>query len=569
MGMMLSNFVKKAVLGYKAMNSPKTEGIPQPEKKLQVVVFNPEPSKPEGFTIPVFVASQVKSGTTSEESVQNISLSYPLIPSKPAEGQRVFASANISWDPKGNKYIYNVVEPPRSEKVNAVLSKMKDLLEQKLDVDFSRLKKFEGMEFLHKATDDLLSYFKSISEEERSIIHYYIERDFIGFGRIEPLLKDPDIEDISCDGVGIPLFVFHRNPKLSSVVTSVSFDDSDELDSLIIRLSQMCGKSISVATPLVDGSLPDGSRLQATLATDIARRGSNFTIRKFTDQPLTPIHMLNYNTLDVQVLAFLWMAVDYGKSILISGGTASGKTSLLNVLSLFIRPEKKICSIEDTPELKLPHPHWVPSVARVTMSVEGAKKIGEVDLFDLLKESLRQRPDYIIVGEVRGKEAFVLFQEMATGHASLATIHAENMQKLIDRLTTAPISLPSGLLSSLDLVCFLHSVRYKDRFVRRLNEVLEVVGLDRASSLPVTNQIFKWNPFTDKFEITNKSVLLKKISEGTGLTERQIKEELERRMLVLDWLKERNLTDYRDVYSIFNMYYTYPERVIDTIKGDA
>ncbi|HKZ45497.1 MAG TPA: type II/IV secretion system ATPase subunit [archaeon] len=562
--MKLGNFVKKAAAGYKSTLYPKRPKKPkqEPEPKIQ--------PKIEGFEIPIFVPSKVRIEKIKEEERIPVKLTYPLIPKKPAKGETVFAYADISWDPKLNKYVYKLIEPEKSQKLNGILLKLRELIEQKLDIDFSKLKRFEAVEFLHKTADELLVSLKiEVSEQERKVLHYYIERDFVGLGRIEPLMKDSEIEDISCDGIGIPMFIFHRNPKLASVITNIDYGDANELDSFIIRLSQMCGKSISVATPLVDGSLPDGSRLQATLATDIARKGSNFTIRKFTEQPLTPIHLLNYRTTDLQILAFLWMLVDFGKSILISGGTASGKTSFLNVLSLFIKPEKKICSIEDTPELKLPHPHWVPHVARVPMSTEGSKKIGEIDLFDLLRESLRQRPDYIIVGEVRGREAFVLFQEMATGHASLATIHAENTGKLIDRLTTPPIDLPASLLGSLDLVVFLLMVRHKDRYVRRVNEIFEIVGVNERTKNPITNQVFKWDPFTDTFKISGKSYLLKKISESTGLTEQQMGDELERRMFVLDWMRYKNIGDYRDVFNVFGMYYSYPERVIATIKGES
>ena len=566
MVLMLKNFVKKAISGYKFLHRPPE--LPKPKKK-PLKTPEEEMSKIEGFEIPHFTPSKVRVGFIKEEETVPISLKYPLIPKRPAKGEPVFAYANIFWSPELHKYIYQVVEPELSDKMKDILVKVKELLEQKLDIDFSQLKRFEAIDFLHKTTDELLDYFKiEVTEDEKRILHYYIERDFIGLGRIEPFMKDSQIEDISCDGVGTPMYVFHRDPKLTSVVTNIVFESPNVLDSFILRLSQLCGKAISVASPLVGGSLPDGSRLQATLATDIARRGSNFTIRKFTEKPLTPIHLLYYKTLDIQLLAFLWLLVDHGKSILVSGGTASGKTSLLNVLSLFIRPEKKICSIEDTPELKLPHSHWVPSVARVPMAIEGARKIGEVDLFDLLKESLRQRPDYIVVGEVRGKEAFVLFQEMATGHASLATIHAENTPKLMDRLTTPPISLPATLLASLDLVVFLLRVRHKDRHVRRINEVLEIVGIDPKTKIPRTNRVFKWSPISDKFEIVGKSILIRKISESTGLTEQQLKDELERRMLILNWMKERKIIDYRDVFKVFNIYYNYPERVLSTIKGE-
>jgi flagellar protein FlaI len=387
----------------------------------------------------------------------------------------------------------------------------------------------------------------------------------MGLGKIEPLMRDSQIEDISCDGIGIPIFVFHRNPELGSVSTNIIFYDGDELDSFITRLGQLTGKSISVAEPLLDGALPDGSRLQATLATDIARKGSNFTIRKFSEDPITPIHLLKYGSVSVQTLAYLWMAVDYGRSILVSGGTASGKTSFLNAISLFIRPDKKIISIEDTAELRLPHPHWVPTVARTSVSTK--ENSNEIDMFALLKESLRQRPDYIIVGEVRGQEAFVLFQQMATGHPSYATIHAENMEKLVDRLTTAPISLPKTLVGSLDLVIFLLRVRYRDRFVRRTNEVVEMVDFPQSSDNPVVNTVFKWDSMNDRTVAASKSVLLKKITESTGMTEQEVVDEMKRRMMVLNWMSERNITEYRDVYKMVNMYYFYPNRVLATIMG--
>ncbi|MFH0711463.1 MAG: CpaF/VirB11 family protein, partial [Candidatus Aenigmatarchaeota archaeon] len=228
----------------------------------------------------------------------------------------------------------------------------------------------------------------------------------------------------------------------------------------------------------------------------------------------------------------------------------------------------KVISIEDTPELKLPHPHWVPQVARTALTVEGSKKIGEIDLYDLLKETMRQRPDYIIVGEVRGKEASVLFQEMATGHPSLSTIHAENPSKLIDRLTTAPIGLPLSLLGSLDIVVFLLRVRYKDTNVRRVNEIFEVTGIDSTTKQPRTNKVFRWNPASDKFEVAGKSIMMKKIADSTGMKEEEVLAELKRRMYVLNWLKEKDVSNFKDVFAVLNMYYTYPDRTISIISGE-
>lgn len=521
----------------------------------------------EGFALPES-GGKTKMMTEREEVAPLNQIIYPLIPSKPAKGEPIFAYAKIYWDQKVNHYVYQVVEPEISAHLKDITDKVKELLEEKLDVDFTKLKISEATDYLHNEIEKLLVYYKfDVSEQEKKILQYYIERDFMGLGKIEPLMHDSQIEDISCDGIGIPIFIFHRNPDLGSVQTNLVFYDGDELDSFITKLAQLSGKSISVAEPLLDGALPDGSRLQATLATDIARKGSNFTIRKFSDDPLTPIHLLNYGTVSARELAYLWMGVDYGRSMLISGGTASGKTSFLNALSLFIRPDKKIISIEDTAELRLPHPHWVPSVART--SITSSSNSGEIDMFTLLKESLRQRPDYIIVGEVRGEEASVLFQQMATGHPSYATIHAENMDKLVDRLTTAPISLPKTLVGSLDVIVFLLRLRYRDKFVRRTNEIIEMIEFDAKEDKPTTNTVFKWNSSKDEFDGGAKSTLLKKIADVTGMKEQEVIDEMKRRMTVLEWMQQRNITEYRDVYKIVNMYYYYPNRVLAAISGEA
>jgi len=537
----------------------------------QYEISEPRPIKTRlrGIQIPEFLPQKVRAGKLETiEERRPVQMIYSLIPKKPKKGEKIYAYAKIFWDQRLNKYVYVVVEPEMTAKIKDVMMRVKELLEQKLDIDFSQLRTFEAKNYIRQQVNDIIEYYGfKLTETEKDILHYYMERDFIGLGKTEPLMQDEQIEDVSCDGLNIPMFVFHRNPLIGSVPTNIVYRDTEELDSFVTRLAQLAGKSISVASPLLSGALPDGSRVQATLATDIARRGSNFTIRKFTEKPLTPIHLLNYGTIDVKTLAFLWMAVDFGKSIIISGGTASGKTSLLNVLSLFIRPEKKIVSIEDTPELKLPHPHWVPQVARSAIGTESERKFGEIDLFDLLKESLRQRPDQIIVGEVRGKEAYVLFQEMATGHASLATIHAENMSKLIDRLTTPPIDLPPSLITSADIVLFLIGTRYRDRQVRRVNEVVEIVDMNNETKRPITNQVFRWNPINDTFTTENSSIVLRKIAEQSGMGEKEIIEEFERRMLVLTWMQERNLAEYTDVNTVVNFYYNFPERVISGIMG--
>ena len=573
---------RKLVRGYKRLleqqmpAAPGTE-IPVtarfPEKPLEVTgalkLLPPEEEKLAAIEIPDFKTKRVtKLGLGEEEEITSFTAAYSLIPERPKRGESILAYTKISWDERRGCYIYNVIQPIMSPKMKRLFKKVKRLLEEKLDVDLTKLKRAEASDYLHKHSLQLLDYFQiQLTEDEKKVLGYYIDRDFLGMGIIEPLMRDPNIEDVSCDGIGIPLYIFHRNPLLGSVPTNLIFYSGDELDSYLIRLAQLCGQGISVIDPLLNGTLPDGSRIQGTLATDIARRGSNFSIRKFTKFPFTPTHILQYGTADIKTLALLWFAVDYGCSILVSGGTATGKTVFLNVLSLFIKPEMKVVSIEDTAELRLPHPHWVPHVARVPISTETGKRRGEIDLFDLLKESLRQRPDYIIVGEVRGKEAYVLFQQMATGHPSLATLHADTLEKLTNRLITPPISLPPSLLENLDLVVFLTKMKYKGKHVRKVKNVYEVVGFDMKKEKIKTNKIFQWDAIKDRINITNKSVILKKITDRTGLTEKKVIEELKRRMLVLYWLQERGIADYRDVARVMNLYYDFPERTIDIISG--
>lgn len=496
-----------------------------------------------------------------KEMLRNINISYPLIPPHPKGKEKVYAYARIRWDPRSEMLVYSVIEPRISDKEREMIDNIKKELEERLDIDFMKLGDIKAKELLREQIRKIIEK-EEIPEARMDIIQYYVERDIIGLGKIEPMMKDHDIEDISCDGENIPLYVYHRNPLLGSMITNVIFDNKDELDSFVMRLAQKCGKSVSIAEPLVDGSLPDGSRVQATLGTDIARRGSNFTIRKFTAAPLTPIHMIEYGTLDSTQLAYLWLAIENRKSILISGGTATGKTSLLNALSLFIRPSMKIISIEDTSELRLPHPHWIPEVARTPLAV--GKRAGEISLYDLLKTSLRQRPDYIIVGEVRGEEAFVLFQQIATGHAGLATIHAASLSQLINRLTTPPINLPPSLVENIDIIIFLLQVKSRDRYVRRANEILEVTGL--KGDKPLTNVVFRWRPVEDKFESVEKSIVLEHIAKSLGLTEASLKEELRVRKEILEWMRERRMFDYRDIARVINGYYSNPDKIINMVE---
>jgi len=501
-----------------------------------------------------------------EEGLTDAEVTYPLVPEDPNPGETVYAWAYISFDEDEGELVYRVVEPELSPETQEILDQIRDILQRSFDVDFTDLETEEAEEYLQDEIDRIVDKYKiSIGSEQREKIRYYAKRDFAGLGKLQPLMNDTEVEDISCDGAGIPVYVYHRNPEFGSVATNVMWDDTENLDSFVMKLAQRCGQSISVSQPLLDGSLPDGSRVQATLATDIARKGSNFTIRRFTDDPLTPVHMMDYETEDARMMSYLWTLVENEKSILVCGTTGAGKTSQLNALSLFIKPEKKIVSIEDTPELRIPHEHWVPEVARSGFgsSVESG---GEVSMDDLLKESLRQRPEYILVGEVRGEEAYILFQQMATGHTGMSTIHADSLDMLMDRLTTEPINLSGSLIETLDLIMIIKRIRRGDRYIRRVTGLYEVQGYNERAGIDA-NKVFEWNPQTDDYHVRNDSVLLKDIVEQSGRDEEEMRRELVNKQNILQWMQDDQIKHYRDVGEILARYYSDPQSVMERVKS--
>lgn len=573
----LGNIFKKAVVGYRNMNmryagpiqyQPQEYGnfyppFPKIPETVEKEEIKTDKSKIDG--IPVLSESGRFRGfdTDSDFDPRATNISYDLI----KRDGKVFASANIRWSEADSSPVYRLLEPAMDQHDRNILNQIKTTLVEKLDIDFTSLKKEEAKTYLKQKFEEMLAVIAvDMDEAKKDIFLYYIERDFVGLGKIDPLMKDPNLEDVSCDGIRVPIYVYHRNPTIGSIKTNVFFETKDELDVFVNKLAQRSGKSISVASPLIGGTMPDGSRLQATLGTDIARKGSNFTIRKFSEVPMTPVNLINMKTIDTTLGAYLWLAIEYGRSMLITGGTATGKTTLLNAMSLFIKPELKIVSIEDTAELVLPHPHWVPGVARLPMSEIGGKKVGEVDLFDLLRESLRQRPDYLIVGEVRGKEAYVLFQQIATGHSSLSTIHADSVERLMDRLTTPPISLPASLMESLDIIIFVIRIKYGSTYVRRIKSIFEVYGFDREKNFPLVNEVFRWNPVKDTYDAINPSMVLKRISTQYGIREDTLQREISRRVKILSWMVKRNITDYRDVAKISKLYYTRPDELLESLS---
>lgn len=304
------------------------------------------------------------------------------------------------------------------------------------------------------------------------------------------------------------------------------------------------------------------------MAGDVATRGPVFTIRKFGEKPFSPIDQIDLKTVSTEVLAYLWYLIEHGSSILIIGGTATGKTSFLNSICMFIPPEAKIVSIEDTREIKIPHTHWIPGLARIGFGIPmpTGEKYGGVTLFDLLRESFRQNPDYVVVGETRGAEASVMFQGMASGHICLSTFHAGSLDTVIKRLTTPPIELSPTLIESLDVILTMVHAREKGKSARRIKEVVEIESIDPKTQEVKTRTIFLWNPVTDGFERVEESVKLKKIVTGRGGKIEDALAEIERRKMILEWFRKNGIKDYIEVTKYINMHYKEPKKLLEIIK---
>lgn len=386
----------------------------------------PLPELPKTKEETLFKVEKITEVIALPELSTSIDVRYPLIPP--------YAYAHIFWDPENNELVYHVEEPELNEDEKRVLKMLEDGVRELINISFINIQdQATVIEYLEKNLKVLLNEFK-IRLETKSFLKmmYYIYRDFIGMNEIEPMLNDYFIEDIECNGSKTPLYIVHR--KYRHIRTNVIFPENKPLMGFVEKLAQKCGKYVSYASPLLDGVLPEGSRVNATYTTDITSRGPTFTIRMFAREPWTPIKLMDFGTVSPEILAYLWLLIEHERNIMVIGGTGSGKTSFLNSIAFFIPPASRIVSIEDTRELNMLHENWLPSVARTGVGLETAagKRHGEVSLFTLLKESFRQRPDYVIVGEIRGEEAFVLFQGAASikGDEKILVLNDEHPRRI-------------------------------------------------------------------------------------------------------------------------------------------
>jgi len=493
---------------------------------------------------------------TEEKPQETFIEHYPLL--------MPYSHAAIVEDAKGG-IRYLVLEPTLTQADEDWIRQIKSILWDELSISTKEFKtKEEAEEFLKKKVLDAAKKYKiKVDPHALEKYQYYITRDFLNFSKIDPLMRDEYIEDISCDGAGSTLYIWHR--KYESTPTNVIFKTQEELDSFILKIAYLCGRHISIAQPLLDGTLPDGSRAQLTFATEVTPKGSTFTIRKFRRSPLTITDLINYRTLSPEMAAYFWFLIENRHSVMIGGDIGGGKTTMLNTFSLFIKPTLKIVSIEDTQEIRLPHENWQMMVTRQGLDVGGGaigeRGRGAISMFDLLRSALRQRPDYIIVGEIRGEEAYALFQAMSTGHLGLTTIHAEHVQAVLHRLTTMPMNIPHTLVENLDAIAIVRKMVLSNVSLRRTISVSEMLGWDDEKNDFKIHEVFRWDAQKDFQGYTGNSFLLKEIADQWGYSMKEINQELKKRKVIIDYMVRKNIRTYEDVSRIILNYFSDPEAV--------
>jgi archaeal flagellar protein FlaI len=464
----------------------------------------------------------------------------------------------IALNRRTNQKEYLLFEPTLSDFEYELLERLYEDLRAVLILSADEIKKDRKRILLEKMHGLIDDYGISLEISTLYKLQYFLIRNFIGWSRIDPLMKDTHLEDISCDGNKIPLFLYHRTYR--NIKTNIAFE-SDVLNSLAITLAQRSGKHISTGSPMIDATLPEGSRLQLTLGTEVTTRGTSFTIRKFREEPFSPVELMENGTFYADALVYFWLAIENNKSLLFIGGTASGKTTSLNAVSLFIPPVAKVVSIEDTREITLYHDNWIASVTREALSEGG----NAINMFDLLKAAMRQRPEFILVGEVRGVEAQTLFQAMNTGHTTFSTMHAGSVDAAIHRLESEPLNVPRNMVQALNIISVQALVYHGTERVRRVQEIVEIAGIDPSTGNLRVNNVFIYDPVRDRFSFTGRSQIYSDIAEKRGWTREQLESEIQLRKKVLEEMKTQGIRDYISVATLFHAYNIDPANVLSHI----
>ena len=468
-----------------------------------------------------------------------------------------FAHVAIVQNPTTGEFKYILDELQLDSLEHSVYDKILDILLAEIHSPKEEIA--DPREFFDREAKSIVRKYRIslgwLPEVSWSKILYHAERDLVGYGRIDPLMRDPHIEDISCDGVNKPAYIWHR--KYENLETNIRFTEDEELDDAVVKLVHMAGKHVSTAFPIVDASLPGKHRLAVCYRREVTPFGTAFTIRKFREDPYSIIDLINLGTFSEEMAAYFWTCLENRSSVVVLGGTAAGKTTALNALACLIRPGSKIVTIEETAELNLPHENWVSLIARRSYGL-GENLSGEVTLFDLVKTAMRHRPDVLVVGEVRGKEAYVLFQALATGHGGMCTLHADSIGSAVKRLTSRPMDISEAYIPLMNIVASIQRVHLPE--AGELKAYRRVLSVDEVADYEDYKNTFKWMPAKDNFKaVPEKGVILPALSERMGIDMADLMEEIERRKNVLQWMRERKIRSYNEVAAIITEYYSRPK----------
>ncbi len=460
-----------------------------------------------------------------------------------------YSFISILENPHEKHNIYRIVEPSLTNFEHVLLEEVKMYLEDVLTLknisDLENLTAEGKTKLLRDNTYRILSDFSQNDPYTCEKIFYYVKRDFIEHGKISAIMRDHNIEDVWCNGVGLPVHVFHTGYR--NLETNVVFGSHEGLDAFVMRIAQQAGRHLSSATPILDTVMADGSRINITYSTEVSPNGTSFSIRRIKKVPITPLDLIVWKTFSSELMAYFWICAENHTNMLFCGGTATGKTSAMNAICMFIPGHVRIVTLEDTKEIQLPHSNWVSTITRENMP---GMSVYQIDLEGLLRAALRQRPEYLLVGEVRGREAQILFQAMNAGHATCSTFHAGNVKEVINRFTHQPINVPVAMFSALDVMCIL-TIVYKEGTQKR--RVLEVAEVKDVSEVVQTHLSYKWNEPEDRFEFSY-SHALEHIKNKRGISQEELTNELATRARFLEMLIETGIRDYQDVVKWIHEY---------------
>ncbi len=490
-----------------------------------------------------------------DESQKNIPSGYEVIKNYPLHPP--FSYVNILYNQEKSSYLYFVDELKLNPEEVQIYENLYRLLEQSLESIDEKKANENFDQHLTIVLEENEKFFLNNSNASLEKVKYYLKRDIDGFGIMDALMHDVNIEDVSCSGPQMPIYIWHRS--YDSIPTNIEFNSAEKLNSFIARVVFRAGKHISTAFPISDLALPGNHRISVLYQKEVTPKGTSFTIRKFKEDPYTVVDLAKFGTINLSVAAYLWMLVEAKMSFIIIGPTGSGKTTILNAITGLVHPDYKIFSVEDVAEININHENWFTLVARTGFGLSGE---GEIGLYDLIKAGVRHRPDYIVVGEIRGSEAYVMFQAMATGHGGLCTMHADSLESAAKRLQQKPMDIPPAYISLMN--CSVVIKRVKENATgqssRRATVISEIVNVNTSHA------VFTWNPKTDNFdEDLRESILFQKLADASGKDLTQILEEHQKRISILKWMLENDIRDYKKVSDFVGKYYRNPESLMEKI----